>query len=173
VRRVPPDELLVKSFTIFDRQWALLVAGGARSNPMTVSWGGFGTVWNRPVATVYVRPTRFTFGLLEAERAFTLNFLPERYRAALDLCGAVSGRDLDKWQATGLGKLRSSTVPVPRVAEAELALECRVLATLEVDPQRFLEPVISELYPQRDYHRAFLGEVLAAWADEAFLEQRD
>jgi flavin reductase (DIM6/NTAB) family NADH-FMN oxidoreductase RutF len=173
VRRVSPDELLVRPFTIFDRQWALLVGGSARPNPMTVSWGGFGTVWNRPVATVYVRPTRFTFGLLESEPAFTLNFLPERYRAALDLCGAVSGRDLDKWQATGLGKLRSSTVAVPRVAEAELALECRVLATLEVDPQRFLEPAIGELYPRNDYHRAFLGEVLAAWAEEAFLERSD
>ena len=173
MRRVSPEELFVKPFTMLDRQWALLVAGGSRPNPMTVSWGGFGTVWNRPVATVYVRPTRFTFGLLEAEPAFTLNFLPERYRAALDLCGAVSGRDLDKWQATGLGKLRSATVPVPRVEEAELALECCVLATLEVDAQRFLEPAIAELYPRNDYHRAFLGEVLAAWADEAFLERGD
>jgi flavin reductase (DIM6/NTAB) family NADH-FMN oxidoreductase RutF len=172
VRRVPPDELRVKPFTIFDRQWALLVGGSARPNPMTVSWGGLGTLWNRPVATVYVRPTRFTFGLLEAERVFTLNFLPERYRAALDLCGAVSGRDLDKWHATGLGKARSATVPVPRVAEAELALECRVLATLEVDPQRFLEPAIADLYPRKDYHRVFLGEVLAAFADERFLESR-
>jgi flavin reductase (DIM6/NTAB) family NADH-FMN oxidoreductase RutF len=169
VRRVSPDELLVKPFTILDRQWALLVGGSARPNPMTVPWGGFGTLWNRPVATVYVRPTRFTFSLLEAERAFTLNFLPERYRHALDLCGAVSGRDRDKWQATGLSKHKSSAVPVPRVAEAELAFECRVLATFDVDPQRFIEPAIADLYPRKDYHRVFLGEVLAAFADEKFL----
>ena len=166
MRTISLDELRVSPFTILDRQWALLVAGSERPNPMTVSWGGLGTLWNRPVVTVYVRPTRFTFTLLEAEPFFTLNFLPESHRAALDLCGSTSGRDTDKWRATGLGQVPSETVPVPRVAEAELALECRVLATLDVDPGRFLERSVDELYPRRDYHRLFLGEVMRIWAAE-------
>ncbi|HLE60981.1 MAG TPA: flavin reductase, partial [Thermoanaerobaculaceae bacterium] len=112
----------MKPFTILDQQWALLVAGSERPNPMTVSWGGLGTLWDRPVATVYVRPTRFTFSLLEAEPFFTLNFLSEPYRAALDLCGSTSGRTTDKWRAATLGRVPGETVPVPRVAEAELAL---------------------------------------------------
>ncbi len=171
MRRMAPEELLVNPFTIFDRQWALLVAGSARPNPMTVSWGGLGTLWNRPVVTVYVRPSRFTFALLDAEPAFTVNVLPDRFRAALDLCGSVSGRDRDKWRATGLEKLQSATVPVPRVAEADLSLECRVLATFDLDPTRFLEPSIHDLYPRRDHHRAFVGEVLAGWAADRFLER--
>ena len=65
------------------------------------------------------------------------------------------------------------TVPVPRVAEAELTLECRVLATLDFDPARFLEPAIHELYPRKDYHRVFLGEVLTAFAAEKYLPQGD
>jgi flavin reductase (DIM6/NTAB) family NADH-FMN oxidoreductase RutF len=164
MRRVNPHELRVTPFALFDRQWALLVAGRTRPNPMTVSWGGLGTLWNRPVATVYVRPTRFTFSLLEAEPEFTLNFLPERYRAALDLCGARSGRDADKWRETGLGQVPGEAVPVPLVAEAELALECRVLATQDLDPARFLDRRIDSMYPRQDYHRIFVGEVLAAWA---------
>src|SRR5512135_1981709 len=134
MRRVPPQDVLVRPFAILDVSWALLVAGSARPNPMTVSWGGLGTLWNRPVATVYVRPTRFTFSLLEAEPFFTLNFLPERWRAALDLCGSTSGRDTDKWRESRLGRVPGTAVPVPRVAEADLALECRVLATLDLDP---------------------------------------
>jgi flavin reductase (DIM6/NTAB) family NADH-FMN oxidoreductase RutF len=173
VRRTTPKDLLVKPFTILDQQWALLVAGSEHPNPMTVSWGGLGTLWDRPVATVYVRPTRFTFSLLEAEPFFTLNFLPERYRSALDLCGSTSGRDTDKWRAINLGRVPGMNVPVPRVAEAELALECRVLATLDLDPRRFLEPAIEELYPKGDYHRVFLGEVLTAFADERHLPQSD
>jgi flavin reductase (DIM6/NTAB) family NADH-FMN oxidoreductase RutF len=173
VRRVSPQDLLVKPFTILDRQWALLVAGSERPNPMTVSWGGLGTLWDRPVATVYVRPTRFTYSRLETEPYFTLNFLPERYRAALDLCGSVSGRDTDKWGATSLSRAPGLNVPVPHVAEAELALECRVLATLDIDPRRFLEPAIRDLYPKKDYHRVFLGEVLSVFADERYLPQSD
>ena len=169
MRRVAPLELLAKPFSIFDRQWALLVAGSERPNPMTVSWGGFGTLWDRPVATVYVRPTRFTFTLLDAEPAFTLNFLPEEHRAALNLCGTASGRDTDKWGATGLHRIASDAVAVPRVAEAELALECRVLATVDLNPARFLDPAIHRLYPRRDFHRIFLGEVLGAWAEDRFV----
>ena len=169
MKKVTPRELRLAPFSILDEQWALLVAGSRRPNPMTVSWGGLGTLWNRPVATVYVRPTRFTFTLLEAEPCFTLNFLPERFRAALDLCGSTSGRATDKWQATGLGRMPGETVPVPRVAEAELALECRVLATLDLDPERFLDPSVDELYPRKDYHRVVLGEVMTAWAADHFI----
>ncbi len=169
MRRVQPDELVLKPFTVLDREWALLVAGPERPNPMTVSWGGLGTLWNRPVATVYVRPTRFTFSLLEAHPEFTLNVLGERHRKALDLCGTRSGRDTDKWGETGLAQLPGETVAVPRVAQAELALECRVLATLDFDPARFLDPAIAKLYPREDYHRVFLGEVVAAWAADRFI----
>ena len=169
MRQVSPQEVLVRPFAVLDREWALLVAGRERPNPMTVSWGGLGTLWNRPVATVYVRPTRFTFELLEARSEFTLNVLGERHRKALDLCGTRSGRDTDKWRETGLTQLPGETVGVPRVAEAELALECRVLASFDLDPARFLDPAIEKLYPRADYHRVFLGEVLAAWAEDRFL----
>ena len=48
-------------FTQFDKKWALVTAGNADSfNTMTISWGGMGTIWNKPVATVYVRTSRFT-----------------------------------------------------------------------------------------------------------------
>ncbi len=169
VRELDPADLELRPFHVLDLEWALLVAGRERPNPMTVSWGGFGTLWQRPVVTVYVRPTRHTYSLLVAHPEFTLNFLPEELHDALDLCGTRSGRETDKWEAAGLGKSPGRRVAVPRVAEAVLSFECRVLATLDVDPRRFLEPEIEELYPARDYHRAFFGEVLAAWATDRFI----
>jgi flavin reductase (DIM6/NTAB) family NADH-FMN oxidoreductase RutF len=168
IRKVDPTRLTLRPFELLDLEWALLVTGATRPNLMTVSWGGFGTLWQRPVATVYVRPTRFTHGLLEAHPEFTLNFLPNGYHEALDFCGTRSGRDLDKWSATGLGQHPSERVAVPRVVQAHLALECRVLATVDVDPKRFLDAEIQDLYPRADYHRVFFGEVLAAWAEERF-----
>lgn len=163
MKRIEIAELTLKPFHILDKEWALLVAGSAKPNPMTVSWGGFGTLWNRPVATVFVRPTRYTFGLLNAEPEFTLNFLPQALRPALDLCGSRSGRDTDKWAAAGLEAEPSAEVGAPRVRGARLVLECRVLATLDLDPSRFLEPAIEALYPSKDYHRVYLGDVLAVW----------
>jgi flavin reductase (DIM6/NTAB) family NADH-FMN oxidoreductase RutF len=168
VKKVDPARVAVRPFELLDLEWALLVAGKNRPNPMTVSWGGLGTLWQRPMVTVYVRPTRFTYSLLVAHPEFTLNFLPESRHEALDLCGTRSGRDLDKWDAAKIEKVPSELIAVPRVGGAELSLECRVLSTLDVDPARFLDPALEDLYPARDYHRVFLGEVLAAWAGERF-----
>lgn len=164
MRRIRPEELLVRPFDLLDREWALLVGGTAPPNPMTVSWGGFGTLWHRPMVTIYVRPTRHTFSLLEAQPAFTLNFLPPEFRPALEVCGKRSGRETDKWQATGLHPHPSAEVAVPRVAEARLAFECRALAWQDFDPEQFLDRTLEENYPLRDYHRLFFGEVLALWS---------
>jgi len=169
MREISPENFLVKPFHLLDKEWALLVAGKDKANPMTVSWGGFGTLWNKPVVTVYVRPTRFTFCLLETESEFTLNFLPASFRHALEFCGSRSGRDIDKWKATGLNAAPSKIVGVPRVAEAELAIECRILGSLNITPSRFLEPSLEELYPEKDYHRLFLGEVKTIFASQRFI----
>jgi len=168
MRRVPAGELTLRPFHLLDQEWALLVAGTESPNPMTVSWGGFGTLWNRPVVTLYVRPTRFTYGLLNAHSEFTLSILPPAMRAALDLCGSRSGRDTDKWAGAHLVPEPSETVAVPRVAGADLALECRTLHTFDLDPAQFLDPALEDLYPKKDYHRAYIGQVLAAWASDRF-----
>ena len=40
-------------FAQFDKKWALLTAGSMENfNTMTISWGGLGTLWGKPVATV-------------------------------------------------------------------------------------------------------------------------
>ena len=51
----------VNPFTKFEKDWALLTAGTEeRYNSMTIGWGSLGTVWNKDVLTVYVRPDRYT-----------------------------------------------------------------------------------------------------------------
>ena len=43
-----------------DQEWAVLTAGEKEKfNAMTISWGGLGTIWNKPVVTVYVKPIRY------------------------------------------------------------------------------------------------------------------
>ena len=34
-----------------------------KTNAMTISWGGFGQLWNELVAFTFVRPQRYTYGL--------------------------------------------------------------------------------------------------------------
>jgi len=74
----------------------------------------------------------------------------------------VSGRNTNTWAAAGIAPQTSETIPVGRVTGARLALECRVLATVDLDPGLVLDPSSHALYRRGDWHRAFLGEVLAA-----------
>ena len=55
-------------FSQFDKKWALLTAGKPGDfNTMTISWGGMGTLWGRPVVTSYVRTSRYTHEFADRE----------------------------------------------------------------------------------------------------------
>ena len=88
---------------ILDKEWALLTAGKKdKFNTMTISWGGLGTIWNKPVATIYVRPNRYTYQFIEDNEYFTISFYNEGYRRDLGILGSKSGRSLDKISLTNL-----------------------------------------------------------------------
>ena len=145
-------------FSIFDQKWALLCSGtGDDHNAMTVSWGGLGTLWGKPAATVYVRHSRHTFGYMNKNGLFTLSFFPEDCRRALQVMGSVSGRDTDKDAAAGL-----TPKPLDGCAayeEADLILVCRVMMSQDMDPEAIPGDAL-QFYPDRDWHRIYIGEVV-------------
>ena len=71
-------------FDQYDKKWALLTAGDKdKFNTMTISWGGLGTLWNKPVATVYVRTSRYTNEFMKDNDYFTVSFYPEECKKVL------------------------------------------------------------------------------------------
>ena len=146
-------------FTKYDKDWALLAAGTMEShNAMTISWGGMGTIWNKPVVTVYVRPTRYTREFMEREDFFTVSFYDEQYREALNLMGTKSGRDCPKEEEAGL-----TAVPAGKsitFKEAKCTLLCRKLYWQDLDPAGMAKEVQDAQYPGKDFHRMYIGEVL-------------
>ena len=77
-----------KIFEQFDKKWALLKAGTKdKFNTMTISWGGLGTLWGKPVATVYVRQSRYTHDFMDDNDYFTISFYPEAYKKTLGNLG--------------------------------------------------------------------------------------
>ncbi len=65
-------EFNTEIFSQFDKKWALLTAGKEGAfNMMVISWGGLGTIWNKPVATVYVRTNRYTHEFMDNNEYFS------------------------------------------------------------------------------------------------------
>ena len=168
---IPFDELLVRSHYLWEHQNLLLTAGdfaAGRFNTMTVGWGSLGTMWGRPFAQVVVRPVRYTYQFTEQYDTFTLCALPARWRSAVQLLGTKSGRDGDKIAESGLTPIASTHVAAPCFAEAELVIECRKIYWDDIVPEHFLDPAIHQHYPNKDYHRAYFGEIVAIHGHERY-----
>jgi len=160
LRPLDLSRLRERPFHLFGREWMLITAGTMDSfNTMTAGWGALGTLWSRPVAIGFIRPTRHTFGFANRSPVFTCSFFGRRCRAALNFCGTRSGRDVDKIKATGLTPVKGKAGCV-YFAEARLVLACRKIHTQDIDPHRFLDQTIEAHYPKKDYHRVFVGEVV-------------
>lgn len=148
------------AFKLIADDWMLVTAGTPESfNTMTASWGTLGELWNRKIAVCFVRPSRHTYQFMEREDIFSLSFFDEQYRDALNFCGTKSGRDVDKMAHTGLIPVASNHGTV-YFEQARLVLVCRKLYIHDIDPGRFLDPKIEKQYPQKDYHRMYVGEIL-------------
>lgn len=168
-KKIRPEELSGNPFSLIGRDWMLVTAanpgeglgGGVDYNTMTASWGGMGVLWNKPVAFVFVRPQRHTYGFIEANERLTLSFFGPGYREALNFCGSKSGRDYDKAKECGLTPV-SDTNGRGRAVwfdEASLVLVTRKLYAKPFDPAAFLDGDARGMYPNDDFHTVYVCEI--------------
>ncbi len=161
-RFVPIDPCLIKdnAFKLIALDWMLVTAGNIKSfNTMTASWGAFGELWHKNICICFVRPVRYTYGFMEEAKTFTLSFFEEKYRHVLKFCGTESGRDVDKIAETKIMPVETESGSV-YFAEARLVMECRKIYFHDINPANFLDPSIEKQYPDRDYHRMYIGQVI-------------
>lgn len=151
-------------FDIFDKQWALLTAGTElRFNTMTISWGGLGTLWGKPTATVYVKPIRYTHDFMEQNDYFTVSFYQEEYRRALEVLGTLSGRDGDKVAKAGLTPKALEHGMTFR--EAKATLVCKKIYRQDLDTAQMPAEVVSTYYTSEAAHTMYIGEVVGIISD--------
>ena len=77
-RSVAPATLTDNFFSRIGDDWMLITAENSEGavNTMTASWGGAGILWNKPVAICFIRPQRYTYGIVEDTDHLTLSFFP-------------------------------------------------------------------------------------------------
>ncbi len=151
--------LHIDAFDEFANQWALVAAGTLEDhNAMTVSWGGVGCLWGKPVATVYIRPNRHTYGYFEKNDYFTVSFYPADCKKALGIMGSKSGRDCDKDAESGLTAIPCGETVTYQ--QARRTLLCRKLYHQDMDLDRFPEDVKQRYFHTDPAHRMYIGEII-------------
>lgn len=154
-----PEELNESAIRLIGHDYMLITAGDLKScNTMTAAWGGLGFLWRKPVSFIFIRPNRFTYGFTEKHDYYSLCFFEPEHREILEFCGTCSGRDTDKITETGLKAVDYQRKTV-YFDQASIVLICRKLYHQDIDPARFLDENIDSLYPLKDYHRMYIGEI--------------
>jgi flavin reductase (DIM6/NTAB) family NADH-FMN oxidoreductase RutF len=134
-------------------------------NTMTIGWALFGFIWGKPMLTVAVRTTRHTFGIMERARDFTVSVPLSGMTKQLEFCGTKSGRTHKKAEECGLELFPSVTVHSPMVLVPGVQFECRIVYKSAMDPRNLIEEY-THLYPEKDYHTLYYGEIMACYSME-------
>ena len=158
--KIDARELVLAPVKAIGDDWGILTGVSEKGfNSMTVSWGGVGVLWSKPVIFAFVRPHRYTYEFLEDGEMFSLAIMNKEIHTQMHVFGRASGRDVDKYAQSGLTAANENGVVYPE--EAELVFICRKIANGDIDPTWFIDGNIdSDNYPNKDYHRMYIGEIV-------------
>lgn len=150
----------------------LTTKADGKVNTMTIGWGHIGIEWGKPIFVAYVRESRYTKQMLEANGEFTVNVpMGSIDGKILGYCGTKSGRDTDKIADLGLTLEAPEVISVPGIQELPLTLECKVIYKQKQDLSAIPENILTRYYPAdetgyQDYHYAYYGEIVSAYIIE-------
>ena len=121
-------------------------------NVTTVAWVSVACAIP-PMVSVALRPERLSHALIRESGEFVLNIPPASLLRAVDVCGVVSGREIDKFARARLTPLPSLKVAAPAITECPVHLECVLRQAIVLGS-----------------HVLLLSEVVALRADEEVVE---
>jgi flavin reductase (DIM6/NTAB) family NADH-FMN oxidoreductase RutF len=153
------ESLEFNPFESIGKEWALVSAGSkTKANAMTISWGGVGVLWGKNVAFIFIRDSRYTKEFIDDSEFFSVSFMTEEYKEALEYCGSHSGRDIDKVFKAGLTWNYKHSIPF--IDEGNFILICHKLSATRLTEDSFISPDIKKWYADGDMHTMYIGEIM-------------
>ena len=124
-----------------------------KSNIITVALAGT-VCTNPPMVSISVRPSRYSYQILEETGEFVINLTNESLVKACDYCGVVSGRDVDKFAKTGLTPIPMEHVHAMGIDESPVNMECKITEKRELGS-----------------HTMFIAEVVGVTVDDQYMDE--
>ena len=121
-----------------------------QDNIITVAWAGT-VCTNPPMVSISVRPERHSYRMIKESGEFVINLVTEKLTFATDYCGVKSGRDIDKFKATGLHTCPGLTVATPGIAESPVNIECKVTECKELGSHHMFFATVEAVHIDEDY----------------------
>jgi flavin reductase (DIM6/NTAB) family NADH-FMN oxidoreductase RutF len=168
--KIPYDYKDLFDMTIrrMSKEGLLLVTADKNGKPnvMTIGWCSIGSVWSKNVLLILVRPSRYSYSLLEQVPQFTVNVPTPGLASVVAFCGSVSGRDCDKFVQAQLTPVPARETDVPVIEQCPINYQCNVIHKTDMVIGAVPDDIEKQFYPSDDYHRVYFGQILACCADE-------
>ena len=167
-------KLLLNPYYRFFKDPAIATGGTKEDfNSITIGWGSFGVLYQKPIMIVYVKPERYTWKFLEKGEYFTVSFLKRKHRKKLGFIGSKSGRDLkNKEKEAGLHIINKGPGLGIIFKESYETYVCKLIYKhsidyngLHQDIKKFYDSHVSG-YQGKTPHSMYIGEVIAHYYDE-------
>jgi flavin reductase (DIM6/NTAB) family NADH-FMN oxidoreductase RutF len=126
---------------------------GERPNIITLAWTGIACS-EPPMITVGIRKDRYSYEIIKTTGEFVVNITNRKLAEAMDICGNISGRDVDKFELARLTPEPGLKVRAPLIAESPINLECQTRHVLELGS-----------------HDLFVAEIVATHIAEDILDK--
>lgn len=125
--KIKPKRLMAPFTALYPLPVVLVSCGDLRAerNAITLAWVGT-VASDPPCVAIGVRPTRYSYGLIQRYGDFVINMPRADQAGILEYCGSVSGRTEDKFKGAGITPAAAESVRAPLVAEFPVNIECRV-----------------------------------------------
>jgi len=161
-KKIDINELQLNPFDEIGDHWMLVSSKkGDAVNTMTVSWGGLGVLWGKNVATIYIRPQRYTKEFIDNSEYFTITMF-DGHKKELGVLGTKSGRDGNK-----IKEVEFDVVSVEGQAtykQGKMAIICKKMYHDNIKPDKFIDKSLDDkFYPQKDYHEMYIGEIVSVY----------
>jgi flavin reductase (DIM6/NTAB) family NADH-FMN oxidoreductase RutF len=141
----------------------LTVQAEDKLNVMTIGWASLGFMWGRPMLTIMVRKSRYTFSLIENASEFTVSVPMVDMSKELDFCGTKSGKKHEKLQECGMEIFPSEKIHTPILNLPGIHFECKIVYKSALEPDHLVE-AYKHLYPNKDYHSLYYGEIMYCYS---------
>ncbi|MFH1369090.1 MAG: flavin reductase family protein [Elusimicrobiota bacterium] len=146
-----------------DGAFLVVTDKSGKQNVMTIGWSTIGVVWYEPVIQVLVRPTRYTYELMENAKRFAVCVPVQKLKKELAYCGSYSGRDKDKIKECGFKLVPGQSEGVSVIEGCDIYYECEIIHKNKVLKETLDPEITKEYYPKSDQHTIYTGRILKVY----------
>lgn len=135
-----------------------------KHNGLTVAWGTLGCLWSKDIATVYVKPNRYSFEFANNCEYFSIVWFDESIRKEINrVYGSMSGKNVDKEKLCNLTPIELDNSVAYK--EASLVIVCKKIYQNPLNKDNILsEEVLSKpLYQDGLFHSEYYGEIVSVY----------